>query len=105
MLTIVNNVIYLTRGDTARIAIDTDISPGVTYTARLSVKKSESDTDYIFQKDVVDDQVLFEHADTDTLEIGRYVYDIEYHLQDASGDGQIATFGPHFFYILSDITR
>lgn len=72
--------IELTRGDTAILSITVD-----GYTAqdgdvlRFAMKKRYEDTQPILIKNVDLDAMTFriEHADTESLEFGEYVFDIE----------------------------
>jgi hypothetical protein len=75
VLTIEDNTISLTRGDTGYInlALDTEVEGTIT----LSCKKDYDSEDYLFQKIVpVGETIILEPKDTKELEYGKYVYDI-----------------------------
>jgi hypothetical protein len=94
--------IIITRGDTGMLTLEPTLN-GETltdYTGVLSIKNSVEDEDYILQKAVSDGKIFFSHEDTNSLDVGSYVYDIEI----TSGD-QVATIGPAKFKVEGDITR
>lgn len=80
-----DNVIELTRGDTARLTIAlNDDTTGEPYevqpedTLRFSVKKSTADTTLSFQKVITGSNTFhIEPSDTKMLSFGIYVYDVE----------------------------
>ena len=81
MLMIRNNVITLTRGDTARIELgitkdgeDYDYSDDAVV---FSVKKSVYDSDFLLQKTVTDGVIYVSPADTETMPYGTYYYDVQ----------------------------
>ncbi len=75
MLTISNQNIFLTRGDTAKIALSITSAGNSAYdstkdTVVLTVKKSTTDKEKILQKTA-------SHDDTKNLDYGDYVYDVQ----------------------------
>ena len=97
MIQFSNNNIYIRRGDTGKAEIN--FSRNVD-SAVFSVKKRATDTKYIMQKDITNGILKFDHSDTNNLDDGRYVYDIQVTYDDVvdtplSGD----------FVIVIDITR
>lgn len=101
MLSIRNNQITLTRGDTARIdlAISKD---GSAYdfsadTVIFTVKESVYASDYLIQKTVTDGVIYIAPADTESLAYGTYVYDV----QDTTANGDICTVIPPTKFIVA----
>ena len=97
----------MVRGDTGTVELAlTDenanaIEPAA-YTAIFSLKKNIDDVAYIMQKEFVDGQVAFTHADTNNLPYGQYVYDVQIEILQ---DNSIHTIGANTFSILPDVTR
>ena len=87
-----NNTIYLTRGDTFKATISISNPDGTPYEpiegdeVRFALKKDISDTLCLIRKDIPIDTLLLEiePMDTQYLEFGNYVYDIQ--LTKANGD-------------------
>lgn len=105
MLTIKNNTITLTRGDTARIdlAISKD---GETYdyspdTVVFSVKTSTTTPEYVFQKTVSDGVIYIAPSDTESLPYGTYRYDVQVTTQ--SGD-VCTVIPPSNFIVAPEVT-
>ncbi len=107
MFQIVKNSVKMVRGDTGIVELAlTDengnaIEPAA-YTAIFSLKKNIDDVAYIMQKEFVDGQVAFTHADTNNLPYGQYVYDVQIEILQ---DNSIHTIGANTFSILPDVTR
>lgn len=97
-----NGNIYLIRGDTEALKFTPYVNGKTldSYTLTLSVKKTITDTDYVLQKTAVEDTFYFESADTNDLDAGTYVYDIE-----LRSDGIVKTYGPHSLHLIADVTR
>ena len=91
------NNITIVRGDTAELEIT--FSEQVD-SAVLSVKKKISDTDYVFQSQVVDGVLKITHADTNNLVPGQYVYDIQVKYGDVVDTPLIGEFN-----VVADVTR
>lgn len=105
MLTISNKNIFLTRGDTAKIALSITSAGSAAYDSTkdrvvLTVKKSTTDKEKILQKTAVNDVITISHADTRNLEYGDYVYDIQ--LTTAAGD-VYTVITPHRFRIEEEV--
>lgn len=105
MLTISNNTIKLTRGDTARISLALT-KDGESYdfsedTVVFTVKKSTSTPNYILQKQITDGIIYIAPADTANLPFGDYVYDVQ--LTTAGGD-VCTVITPNKFVIDSEVT-
>lgn len=99
--------IQLTRGDTLRLNI-TLTNNGEAYeptsgdTIRFAMKKSISDTECLFLKDIPVSTMTMEltASETKTLPKGKYVYDIEL----TTADGDVYTFiGPAVFLITDEV--
>lgn len=107
MLYIEGNTIRLTRGDTAYIEVPMNVLNGVyemdpTDTLTFSVKKNSRNTDYIFQKTLVGENVFhIEPADTASLSFGKYMYDIQ--LTTNIGD-VFTVVPPSTFEVLAEVT-
>lgn len=106
MLNLENENITLTREDTAVIQLDINVN-GNPYDFNendkiiFSVKQSYDDTDYVLQRQLNSKYVTISHDDTNNLEVGTYVYDV----QISFADGQVVTYGPGKFKLTADVTR
>jgi hypothetical protein len=91
MFKIIGTEIYLTRGDTANIAVSI-IDPNTKEEYELqagdlikfSMKENIADTTFVLQKTFTNKAIKILPADTDSLDFGEYLYDIE--LTFANGD-------------------
>lgn len=90
MYKVVNNNIYVIRGDSIKLKIAyvnqacEPINPlreGDTVT--LTIKKSTRDRDILIQKDFTDNVLIINPDETELLDYGRYVYDVQ--LKRANG--------------------
>lgn len=103
------NVIKLTRGDTARFSLTVNnAATGSEYevqpddTIRFTVKKTEKDSEYLFQKVINGGlNIHIQPTDTNSLAFGKYVYDVE--LTTASGD-VYTVIPPTLFQVLKEVT-
>lgn len=99
-----DNVMMLTRGDSAYFNIDITDGNGVpiqlseTDKVAFTVKKSTSDEEVLFQK--VGTAVSINPEDTRGLEYGNYVYDIQVTFENGDVDTIIA---PEIGYMNADI--
>lgn len=104
-----NNVIRLTRGDTAKLTVpienDLDNSSYVMDeqdTLTFTIKKSVKDNEKLVQKVVTgSNNFHIKPEDTDSLPFGKYVYDVQ--LTTAGGD-VYTVIEPTSFEILSEVT-
>lgn len=104
-----NNVIRLTRGDTAKLTVpienDLDNSSYVMDeqdTLTFTIKKSIKDNENLVQKVVTgSNNFHIKPEDTDSLPFGKYVYDVQ--LTTAGGD-VYTVIEPTSFEILSEVT-
>lgn len=104
-----NNVIRLTRGDTAKLTVpienDLDNSSYVMDeqdTLTFTIKKSVKDNDNLVQKVVTgSNNFHIKPEDTNSLPFGKYVYDVQ--LTTAGGD-VYTVIEPTSFEILSEVT-
>lgn len=110
MLKILNdNMIQLTRGDTAAITVDIfDEVTSAQYemasddTLTLTIKKTVNDRTYYVQKIVTGtNRIIIEPADTKNMGFGTYVYDVQ--LDKASGEAS-TVIGPSTFELLTEVT-
>ena len=92
-----NNNINLIRGDTGLMQIN--FSQEVD-TAVFSVKKNINDSKYVIQKDIVDGMLKIEHSDTNKLDAGKYIYDIQVTYGDVVDTPLIGE-----FTVIADVTR
>lgn len=107
MLKIINNRIYLTRGDTGYIeidladedndAIELDDSDEVVFT----LKESTSNNEAILTKTLDEGIVKILPEDTEDLDYGNYVYDIQ--LTRSNGD-VFTIVEPTLFKIMEEVT-
>ena len=107
MLNCQNNVITMTRGDTAVLRLDITDDKGNPYkltdsdVVLLTLKRSVLDKSVIFQKSMVDGKIVIQPQDTANLEYGQYFYDVEL----TKEDGFVATvIPPHRFIIAEEVT-
>lgn len=78
MFKIDGNNLYLTRGDTAYLAVNiTGANDLRIKEINLSVKKNVNDEDYVFQLTAIDNKFIFSPKDTKDLDYGKYYYDIQ----------------------------
>lgn len=80
MLKVVNNEIYLTRGDTATLELTVE-KDGAPYdfsadTVLFSIKKCVEEPKPLIQKQFVDGKVSLVESDTSDLPFGQYLYDV-----------------------------
>lgn len=106
MVKITKGNIFHTRGDTANfhINITTGEESVTDYTAKFSVKRNLTDTDYLLQKNVENGTIYLSHQDTQALPYGTYYYDIELCINDGTDGGRYATIGPYEYRLLPDVT-
>lgn len=107
MLNCQNNVITMTRGDTAVLRLDITDDKGNPYkltdsdVVLLTLKRSVLDKSVIFQKSMVDGKIIIQPQDTASLEYGQYFYDVEL----TKEDGFVATvIPPHRFIVAEEVT-
>ena len=105
MATINGKTIKMVRGDTAVIELSLTINnsyynmqPGDI--AVFSVKE-DYDSEILLQKRLDGNKIELEHADTQNLDIGSYVWDVEF---TQSKTGQVATIGPGKLILTADVT-
>lgn len=98
--------IYHKRGDTADfdLTVKLDGEPITNYEAMFSVKRDLKDTEYLFQKPVVDGHVRIEHSDTQDLPYGKYYYDIQIKIDDGTEEGMYRTIGAYRYHLEADVT-
>ena len=107
MLYIEGTTIRMTRGDTVYLTVPLTSATeayemSATDTLTLSVKKSERDAEYIFQK-ISEGSNAFhiEPSDTAQLAFGKYKYDVQLN----TGDGDVYTvIPPSTLELLTEVT-
>ena len=105
MLTISNQNIFLTRGDTAKISLNITSAGSAAYDSTkdrvvLTVKKSTTDKAKVLQKTAVNGVITVSPADTKNLDYGDYVYDVQ--LTTVAGD-VCTIITPHRFRIEDEV--
>ena len=92
-----NNNISIVRGDTGEMQINfsEEIDRAV-----FSVKKNINDEEYVFQKEIIDGVLSFQHEDTNNLVPGKYVCDIQVTYGDVIDTPLIGA-----FIVIADVTR
>lgn len=112
MLLINDNIIRLTRGDSAYIDVELEMPTGGTYspdendeilfTLRKSnyPKKNAADTDYALQKRLENNQLKLRPEDTKDLPYGNYIFDME--IRYNSGD--VETFLSGMLVLLPEVS-
>lgn len=107
MLKIVGTKIYLTRGDSAEIAVHikkpdgTDYTPSESDQCLMTVKRATSDKQAVFQHRIVDGLLTITPEDTQELAYGDYYYDCQ--LKTAAGT--VRTFiPPSLFRVMEEVT-
>lgn len=91
-----NNNIKITRGDSAELTIALKDAEGETYdysedVVKFGVKRSAFDTSCVIEKTVTDSKVVLTPADTETLEFGDYLYDVEVRHTNESEEVEVYT--------------
>ncbi len=107
MFKVVNNNIYITRGDSAILNLAITDNTGAAFTipddaeVLLTVKKDTATKDYLLQKRIITGQVNIKPADTESLSYGNYYYDVQVKLATGYTDTVIA---PHAFIVCEEVT-
>ena len=106
MATINGNKIMMVRGDTAVITLALSVN-GTAYTQKdndtvvFSVKADYDDSAYALQKAIKNNVLTLNHDDTQKLEVGSYVWDIQIKIGDTN---QVSTIGPGKLVLTQDVT-
>ena len=104
MLKVTNNIIYLTRGDTAVLNLQIKQDDGTDYIVKdgdsilFTIKKTTKDKTVILQKAVVNGQIKINPEETSALNYGRYCYDVQLKKED----GTVSTVIPPAQFILTE---
>lgn len=83
MFKVINNKVYLTRGDSATLPLDVADKNGNAYAVQsddavvLTVKKTTADMAYLIQKRLNNGTFSFIPTDTESWDYGDYVYDVQ----------------------------
>lgn len=107
MFTVVNNEIFLIRGDSAEFELKLRSKVGkpiqlteddkLLFTVRKSVKSEE----FSLQKEFVNGKISLAPEDTERMEFGKYLYDVQLTRKDGFVDTIIP---PHVFNVLEEVT-
>lgn len=101
------NRIQLVRGDTLRTKLTIRDKAGNEYIPNsddevlFTVKRNAMTNKVLLQKKVVDGEVHLEPSDTENLEFGSYVYDVQIILANQDQDTVIK---PNIFELLPEVT-
>lgn len=104
MLTCQNNTIVLTRGDSAVLKLTVVDGEGQPYeiadndTVIFTIKKHTTDKEAVLKKTLTDGQIIINPQDTENLEYGQYVYDVEL----TQGSGFVATVIPPTRFVVAE---
>lgn len=109
MLKVEDYTIYLVRGDSAYLQVIVYNQNGTQYIVKdddelvFSMKKKITDNNYSLQKQCdINGYMYLEPEDTEVLEPGRYVYDVQLTLST----GEVFTIIPvSYFYLLEGVTE
>lgn len=103
MIKIIDNKIYLTRGDTAPIELKVMDGHDVYTdgTAVFTMKRNTCDTEAIISKTFVDGKITIEPTDTENLDFGEYRYDVQLTLPNGNVDTVIV---PTPIVIMEEVT-
>lgn len=109
MLELEDNIVKLTRGDTAYLTVPiTNETTKETYTMAegdtltMSCKRRLTDTQYTFQKEVVGNNTFtLQPSDTNGAEFGNHIYDVQ--LTTASGE-VFTVIPPTTFVIMTEVS-
>lgn len=105
MVKVVNNEIYLTRGDSC--PLDLEIMNGDEQydfsddEVVLTVKKNPNDKIAVIQKTFTDGKILIEPSDTEGLEFGSYWFDVKLKMEDGTTDTVIV---PSVFNVMNNVS-
>lgn len=107
MIRVINNSIYLTRGDTGTLHLEITDDDGKVYTPSegdeltFTLKKDPTETTSLLQKTITNNLLEIKPEETESLDYGRYCYDI----QLKKSDGTVETIIPlHIFKATKEVT-
>lgn len=107
MFRIFKNKIFLTRGDSAIFTLTITDTNGDEYTPAegdeitFTVKANTETRDILIQKDASSGKIEIQLEDTENLEYGNYVYDVQLKKSDGYVDTIIT---PHEFRLEEEVT-
>jgi hypothetical protein len=107
MFRIFKNKIFLTRGDSAIFTLSITDNDGNEYTPQdgdeitFTVKANTETRDILIQKDASSGKIEIQPEDTENLEYGNYVYDVQLKTADGYVDTIIT---PHEFKLEEEVT-
>lgn len=107
MYKVIQNNLYMTRGDTAVFPLKVTYMDDTEYTFEegdqilFSVKKRTTENEALFQKEITNGVLFLMPEDTKSLACGRYCYDV----QLTKHDGTVRTIiPPHILKICEEVT-
>ena len=101
------NKIQLVRGDTLRAKLTLQDKAGNLYIPTaddeiiFTVKRNAMTNQILIQKTVTDGEVVLNPSDTENLEFGAYVYDVQINIPNVGKDTVIK---PNIFELLPEVT-
>lgn len=108
MLYIENNIVYLTRGDSASLVVTIKDLDGNDYTLQagdelvFTMKQNCETAEIVITKDITaDSTITLQPSDTESLRYGDYVFDVQ--LTQAGGD-VYTVIPPSIFRIAKEVT-
>ena len=114
MYKVTNNNIYLTRGDSASMSLAVQDEQEQSYDFSsdkvvLTVKRTCTDRQIILQKEFdAEGKIYFAPEDTEKLDMGDYVFDVELRHTEGSGDEAVTTVStiitPHTFTLGTEVS-
>lgn len=101
MVKVYGNTIQIVRGDSAHFQINFISEDEIIVDkAVFSIKKKIGDTEYVLQKVIDENEMTLTHEETENLEIGTFVFDIQVEYEGAVDTPIIGK-----FIVIADVTR
>jgi hypothetical protein len=107
MYKVINNKIYITRGDSAPLPLGVTDRDGNPYVVQpddsvvMTIKKTTTDMAYLIQKQLVNGVFSFVPTDTEGRDYGDYIYDVQLTMANGYTDTIIL---PSLFRITEEVT-
>lgn len=107
MYKVIDNTIYITRGDSAVLSCDITKKDGSKYTLQegdvleFTIKRNASTKEVVIHKVIEDGVFKLEPSETEGLAYGTYKYDVQLTFADGSVDTIIT---PSDFVVLEEVT-
>lgn len=106
MYKVLNNNIYITRGDSGIFPLTLKDKDGNTYTPAaddmitFTVKSSTDVSAHLVQKQITDGVLYINPVDTESLDYGNYTYDVQIQMANGYTDTVI---GPKLFIVREEV--